>query len=343
MKKGHFLVLSLLAVVLAVLFSAVPTEAAEKPIELRLAHMFVTTSPSGQLMEAWANKIAAESNGRLSIRIFPVNTLIPPPEMYDGVANGVADLSFSFRYLPKGYTVGVTLPFILGAADTVTAGRVYDDLWKKFPKIMADEWKEVKVLWLAPSQFQVIATRKPVRSLDDLKGLQLRVPSKEMGDMVKELGGTPVYMSVPDFIVGIEKGTVDGCVILPLAIQDNKLSGKIKYVLEVSMGVSAPVMAIMNKDSFNRLPADLQGIIEKYDHWGKEATTKLWVDAYENNLKYFRAEGVEVIRPTPQEKARIVSIVERVRDKVGTDLDGKGYPGTEIVRYIRERVEHYGK
>jgi TRAP-type C4-dicarboxylate transport system substrate-binding protein len=334
-------VLAFAAVTVALQTTCDVAVSAEKAIELRFAHMFPASSPSGQLAEAWASKVSADSNGRLTVRIFPVGTLIPPPEMYDGVASGAADVCLSFRYLPKGNTVGVTLPFILGAPDTVTAGRVYDDLWKKFPKVMADEWKEVKILWLAPSQFQVIATRKPVRGLDDLKGLQLRVPSKEMGEMVKELGGTPVYMSVPDFIVGIEKGTVDGCVILPAAVQDNKLAGKLKYILDVSMGVSVPVMAIMNKDTFNRLPADLQAVIEKYNQWGKEATTKLWVEAYEENLKYFKAEGIEVIRPTPQEKARILAIVERVRDRVGADLDSKGYPGTEIVRFIRERVEQY--
>jgi TRAP-type C4-dicarboxylate transport system substrate-binding protein len=158
---------------------------------------------------------------------------------------------------------------------------------------------------------------------------------------VSVLGAVPVFMSVPDFIVGMEKGTVDGCVILPAAIQDNKLGGKIKYILNMSMGVSAPVMMIMNRDSYDRLPADLKSVIEKNNQFGKEATTQLWIEAYENNLKYFKAEGVEIIEPTPQERARITAGVERVRDRVGADLDAKGHPGTEIVRFIRQRVEYY--
>ena len=46
---------------------------------------------------------------------------------------------------------------------------------------------------------------------------------------------------------------------------------------------------------------------------------------------------------SPEEKARWVPIVERARDRVGADLDTKGAPGTEIVRFIRERVEYYAR
>jgi TRAP-type C4-dicarboxylate transport system substrate-binding protein len=314
-----------------------------KPIELRLAHMFPVSSPSHQHIESWAKKIATDSNGRLTIRIFPVNTLITAPEIYDGVATGAADIGFSFRYKPEGYTIGVTFPFILGAPNTYTAGRVYDDVWKKFPKQMAEEWKEVKILWLAPSMFQSINTRKPVRRLEDMKGLQIRVPSKEMGDLMKDLGATPVYMSTADFVIGLEKGTVDGGVIQPGAVEDNKLGGKIKSVLELSLGVPMPVMAIMNKDSFNKLPADLQSIIDKSCEFGKEGTAKFWSDAYENALKYFKAEGVEVVRLSPEERARWAPIIERAHERVGADLDAKGSPGTEIVRFIRERIEYYAR
>ena len=176
--------------------------------------------------------------GGSRFRIFPVNTLIPAPELYDAAANGTADIAYGFRYLPKNYTLGVTFPFILGAPDVVTAGRVYDDVWKKFPKIMAEDWKDVKVLWLSPSMVQYISTRKPVRSLEDMKGLQIRVPSKEMGDLMKDLGASPAFMSTADFVIGMDKGTVDGGTIQPGAVQDNKLGGKIKYVLELSLGRS---------------------------------------------------------------------------------------------------------
>jgi TRAP-type C4-dicarboxylate transport system substrate-binding protein len=344
MKKWRSVVLVLaVLVVVAAVFSSIPVRAADKPIELRLAHMFPVGTPSAQYIDAWAKKVSADSNGRLTIRIFPVNTLIPAPELYDGVAKGTADLAYGFRYLPKNYTLGVTFPFILGAPDVVTAGRVYDDVWKKFPKIMAEDWKDVKVLWLSPSMVQYISTRKPVRSLEDMKGLQIRVPSKEMGDLMKDLGASPAFMSTADFVIGMDKGTVDGGTIQPLAVEENKLGGKIKYILELSLGAVTPVMLIMNKDTFSHLPPDLQAVIQKSCESGKEGSIKLWVDAYEHSLKYFKSESVEVVRLSPQERARWMPIIERARDRVGAELDAKGLPGTEIVKYMREQVEHYAR
>lgn len=314
-----------------------------KPIELRLAHMFPVNSPSHQHMEAWAKKIAADSQGKLTIRIFASNTLLTAPEIYAGVARGAADLGFSYRYKPEGFAVGVTFPFVLGAPDTITAGRVYEDIWRKFPKIMAEEWKEVKILWLAPSGFQVICSRKAIRTLEDIKGLQIRVPSKEVADLMKDLGAAPVFMSTADFMVALEKGTVDGGLAQPGAVADNKIGDKLRFLLMLSLGAPIPVYAIMNKDSYNNLPADLKRVIDNSCEWGKEGTAKFWSDSYEEAKKYFKTEGVELVELSREERARWVPIVEHARDRVGADLDAKGYPGTEIVRFIRERVEHYAK
>jgi TRAP-type C4-dicarboxylate transport system substrate-binding protein len=342
MKNSKMYVLILLA---SVFVGILPLSAFSqgKPIELRLAHMFPVTSPSGVHIENWAKKIASDSNGRLTIRIFPGNTLIAGPELYDGVARGVSDLSFGIRYKPEGYVLGAAIPFILGAPDTQTAGRIYDEIWKKFPKVMADEWKEVKVLWLAPTQVQTIITKKLVRTIEDMKGLQIRVPSRELGDLMKDLGATPVFMSMADFVIGIEKGTVDGVASQPGGIYENKLAGKVRYALDLSLGVPTPMMVIINWDSYNNLLSDLKSVIDKNCEYGKEGTTKVWSDLLEEAKKYFKAEGIEWIQLSREEKARWIPIIENSRDRVGKTLDGKGYPGTEVIRFIRERVEYYAR
>jgi len=346
MKKVKIFLVILLATMLkAATHQTAIAKTAQKPIELRLAHMFNVGSPSHALMERWAQKITADSKGRLTIRIFPVNTLLSVMELYNGVAKGAADISFGFRYPPKGYTLGVTFPTILGGSDIRISGRVYDDVWKEFPDIMAEEWKEVKVLWLAPSQFSHLGSVKPVHAPSDLKGMQIRVPSREMGDLIKDMGGTPVSMSVPDYVVALEKGTVDGSTSMSGAIHDNRLAGKgkLEYVLDFGFGVAVPIMAIMNKDSYNRLPADLRGVIDKSCQWGKEQTIDYWARAYEDDFTYFKTAGAEIVRPSPQARAQFKSFYDRMREKVGKDLDAKGYPGTKIVQFIIERETRYSR
>ena len=346
MKNSRMLIFIILVMVFVVrspLASLAQSTPAGEPIELKLAHMFPVASPSHQHMEVWGKKIAGDSKGRLKIRIFPSNTLINAPNMYAGVVKGATDIGSAIRYLPEGYTIGVTFPFLLGAPDTITASRVYDDLWRKFPKVMAEEWKDVKILYLVPGVPQHLTTRKPLRRLEDVKGLQIRVPSKEMGSFIKELGAAPVFMSTADFVIGLEKGTVDGVTQSLGSIPDYKLGKTIRYVLMHSLGVPTPFMLIMNKDSYNHLPADLQKVIDNSCEWAKEGAIKYWSEEYENAIKYCKDEGIELAYPSREEKAKLVAIIERNRDKVGADLDAKGYPGTEIVRFIRERIEHYTK
>ena len=341
--KVRFLVLSVL-VLSVILFSGVSAQTAEAPIELRLAHQYPVRSFMDQAIGAWAKKIADDSKGRLTIRIFPNNTLVPPPELYDAAVAGTADISFGSRYKPQGFTLGVTFPFILGAPNETIASKVYDDIWKKFPKVMADEWKAVKIIFLSAQGPQVLFTRKAVRTLEDVRGLQVRSGSKEGGDLLKDLGATPVFMSSGDLVIGIEKGTVDGAGMNPSGIRDFKLGGKIKYIsMDVNLGSPVPIMCVMNKDSYNKLPADVKEAIDESAEFGKQKVLDGWRNTTEDDMKYWKAEGIEIVRFSPQELARWQSIIDRARDRVGKELDGKGLPGTEVVKYIRERIAFYAR
>ena len=312
-----------------------------KTIELRLAHMFPVTAPAGKYIESWAEKIAKDSNGQLKIRIFPSNTLIIAPEMFDGVVKGAADIGYAFRYKPNNYTIGVLFPFILSAPDTVTATKVYDDIWNKFPQLMAEEWQGVRLLWASGAMAQYLFTRKPTHSLADFKGQQIRVPSRELGEVIKALGATPVFMSTADFVIGIEKGTVDGCIMMPAAISDNKIGDKLKYGVMGNFGLPTPVSVFMNEESFNKLPMELQIVVEGSTASGKANEIKCWSDLADDSMKYLKSAGIEFLQLSPEEQTQLNNINEGVRNKIGQDLDEKGLPGTELIQFIRDRVRLY--
>jgi TRAP-type C4-dicarboxylate transport system substrate-binding protein len=229
----------------------------------------------------------------------------------------------------------------LAAPDTVIADKVYSDIWKEFPDLMADEWKDVKILWLEPSVPVYLFSSKPIAKLEDLKGQQIRVPSKELADLMKDMGAAPAFMSAADFIVGLDKRTVDGACGLFAMIPDYKLGGKIKSVVMISLGVSVPVMVVMNKSAFNKLPADLQGVLGKTSEWGKADSVQYWSNLYDDSVAYCKNNNVDLVYPSPQERSRWVQMIQRSREKTAAELDGKGYPGTRILRFINQRIEYY--
>ncbi len=337
----HFIVFVVMAVIALPL--AASAQSSGKAVELRLAHMMPVGSPSHQHIEAWAKKVATDSKGKLTIRIFPSNTLLPGPEIYDGVVKGAADLGFSWRYKPEGQPIGVTFPFILGAPDTMTAARIYDDLWKKFPKEMGDEWKDMKILYLVPSVANHLSSRKPLRKCDDVRGQQIRVPSADGALFVRELGGAPAFMSTGDFAVAIEKGTVDGAFLLSSTIVDYKLGGKIKYIMMDPIGFAGPVFLGMNKSSFSKLPADMQGVLEKTAEWAKGDALKYWTATLEDAKKYYKATGVEMVYLTGEEKQKMAAAYDKTCNKIASDLDAKGHPGTQVLQFIRERGKAYSR
>ncbi|MDD5702696.1 MAG: TRAP transporter substrate-binding protein DctP [Dehalococcoidales bacterium] len=320
--------------------------AAPKSIELTFAHMFPPQSPEGQVADKWGAKIKEDSKGLLTVRVFPVGTLIAAPEISNGVLKGAADIGMGFPYVPEGFELSSSMPFILTAPTIDIATKVYNDLWKQFPDAMANEWKNYKVLWMTPAALQTLWTaERKFQTLDDMKGLQLRVPSKEMGSVITALGSTPTFMSVADLVVALDKGTVDGCINMHTAIQSNKLTS-LKYALKLpgmSCGVATPLFAIMNKDSYAKLSPDLQKVIDNSLDWAGQLQIDTWTANQTNAEKWFTDQGGEFITISAEEEAKFAAIYGQSKTQAAQALDARGLPASAITQYIDERIQFYLK
>ncbi len=322
------------------------TTPAPKPVELKYAHMFPPQSPEGQVADKWAEKIAKDSNGLLTVRVYGGSTLVTAPEMKIGTKDGITDIGMAFIYKPEGNEITAVLPFIMNAPTTAIGQRVLDDVWKEFPELMNKEWSDVKVLWMNAAAPQVLfTTKKKIQSSTDLKGVQVRVPSKEMGALMEKLGGTPAYMSTADMAIGVEKGTVDGCINMYAANAAYKLV-QLKYAVKLntfSFGLPTPVFVVMNKDSWNSLHPDQQKVIENNMEWGKQTAFETWDSLQKSGLEYFDGYGGEHSNLSPEEEAKWLALYRQVEADSMKQLDDKGFPGTKVLNFINERTEYYLK
>ncbi len=361
MKKRSMAILALsLVLVLALLLSACPSSTPEptptptptptpetpKPVELSIAHGFPPQSPEGQITNKWAEKIAEDSNGLLTARVYGGSTLLTVPELLDGVMAGTADIVYGPVVKPEGFELSASLNFILTACDTHTAVKVYEDLCKQFPEAVANEFKDVKVLWLTPTVPQnIFLAKKKVQTMGDMKGVQVRVPSKECGTLIERLGGTPVYMTSADMAVAIEKGTIDGIVVMDSAIQAYKFpSSIVKYRLTMesgSFGVPTPFFLAMHPDSYNQLHPDFQKVIDDSLEWGRQLTIETWASLQVDAEAWFEDGGGEFIYLSPEEEAKWLAVRDGVQEEAMKVLDEKGLPGTEVLQLIHERLEYY--
>jgi TRAP-type C4-dicarboxylate transport system substrate-binding protein len=241
--------------------SITTADAAE--VTLRFAHHFPSVStPNKALFEAWADKVEADSNGRIEVQMFPSSTLSKPPAQYDAVVNGIADITATIQ----GYTANrfpltqvVELP---GVADNAAHGscivqKLYDE------GLIADEYKNTKPLFLfTHGPGHIHTSKKAINTPADLAGLRIRRPSPVVGRMLEGLGAQPVGMPAPESYQAVQRGVIDG-VSLPwegeLVFRLNELT---PYHTEVGGLYTLAFVVTMNKNTYNRLPDDLKKVID---------------------------------------------------------------------------------
>lgn len=240
--------------------ATLPALAAE---ELKLATFVPNTHIiMARVLTPWAERVAKESGGQLTVRMFPSMQLGgKPPELYRQMARGISDICFT---LP-GYTSGdfpmMALTELPGMADSGTDGT--RKMWANFDKFLSREFKEAKVLGLWNSDSAALMSKsKPIRRLEDLRGLKIRTPSAAQSAQLTALGATPIDMPANQIYNNLDRGVVDAAMIPMSAAIDFKLIEVARYfTIEAPLGRSNFLVA-MNRARYEKLPENLRKLID---------------------------------------------------------------------------------
>lgn len=311
-------------------------------IELSLATLFPPTAPPAQQLQRWADSVKAATNGQLTIRIYPSETLLKAPDIMNGVKAGSADIGASFPYQ---YTAGQELLNLLSqlirGSDYTSTLEIFNDFWSKYNDLLSSQFKDYKLLWTIPIHPNLLFTiDKPVRTLDDLKGLQIRIPSAGAADIFKQLGATPVSMSTSDWIVSLDKHTTDGGATSIGSVSDYNIGAKLKYCTEFGSGPGI-FFVVMNNDSYNKLSPALQQALDGTLETAKQDDINMWKDyestSHENDVKL----GMQFITLSNDEYVKWNDAVQPAFNAIAEKLNTAGYPGTEIVQFSLDEFNKY--
>mgnify|MGYP000856951000 CR=1 FL=1 len=301
-------------------------------IELSIASQHAPTAPAGRAVEAWAERIKEATNGLVTMRHYGNSQLIAPPDTPDGIRAGTADIGNTFIFKGEpGFEVGVNLTQLVRGMSTADGVRIFDALWAEYADIMESQWKDFKVLWVLPSVPTAIFTvKQEVRTMEDMKGLQIRVPNAINGEIQKLLGAAPVSLAVTDWLASLDKGTTDGAATTVGSMFDFQIGEKFKYCTMFPLGNSINFM-IMNKDKWNSLSPDVQKIIDDSLPEARQEMIDTWAQVEVDTRTYCEEKGIQFIDLAPDEMARWNEAIRPVFDKMAAEMDEAGYPGTEIV------------
>ncbi len=314
-----------------------PAEAPpQKAIELSYSIFFPPSHIQCKTAEEWAREVEKRTGGRVRVTTYPGGSLSKAPQCYDGVVSGISDLGMScFAYTLGRFPLLEGLDLPLGYPDGVAASRIATEMVRKYaPK----EVDNVKVLYVHAHGPGILAARKPVRSLEDMKGLKVRATGLS-AKIVERLGGTPVAMSQPETYEALQKGVVDAT-FCPVETLKGWKQGEVIDVVTDSSGIgyTTAMFVVMNKDKWNSLPKDVQEIIDQVsDEWVKRHG-EAWNQADREGAEFVKQLGHETLALPADELAKWKAAVAPILEDYVKATAEKGLPGSEFLKDLQEKI-----
>lgn len=298
-----------------------------------------TTFPCVQ-MERWSKEVEKRTAGKVKVQTFPGGTLLPAKNIFDGVISGMADIgNFAMSYQPGRFPISEAIDLPLGFGSARAASLALYDLVEKYN---AKEFEKVKLLTLFTCPPADFMTSKPVRSLKDLKGMELRV-SGTGADVIKRLGGIPVAMPQSETPEAIQKGVVKGIVSSMEILKDFNFAAYCPYATEANLFVVS-FAVVMNKDKWNALPADVKKIFDDLRREQADWTGKYVDDHVKEALAWSKEKYKHQLFELPAaDKAEIPKVLKPMIDDYIKRVTAQGLPGEQIVKDALSLKAKYDK
>jgi TRAP-type C4-dicarboxylate transport system substrate-binding protein len=301
------------------------------------------------MLVPWMEKVEKDSGGRIQFEKYPAMQLGGTPlQLYDQARDGVVDVVWTLQGNTPGrfprYEV-FELPFMMTNAEATS--RAY---WEYTQTCAQGEIKDTQLLAVnvhGPGMFH--SRTKPIRSVEDLKGMKVRGPTRTITRMLGALGATPVGMPLPQIPDAMSKGVIDAAVIpweVTTAVKVDELA---KFHSEFEPGVgglyTTAFVIVMNKAKYDSLPPDLKAVIDRNSgidasgalgraqQAGDAPARKVASDERKNQILTISGPEVDGFR-----KAADV-----VDDEWIKDMDKRGFNGKQLLQCAKDLIQKHTK
>ncbi len=275
--------------------------------------------PTVEAVVRMGKKLEAATNGRISIQMYPSMQLGGEKEMIEQAQVGA--LAFArISVGPMGPIVPelnvFNLPFMFrddAHMEKVIDGPIGGEMLKKLSDHPTANL--IGLCWMNAGTRNVYNSKKPIRTIDDLKGLKIRMMGNPVFvDTMNALGGNGVAMGYDQLINAMQTGVVDGAENNYPSYATGQHFRYAKY-LSTTGHLMIPEILVFSKRVWNSLSKDDQATIAKLAKDAQLEQRKLWKEMEAKSLKQIRDAGVEIIQIT--DKKPFQAAVKPVWDKYG--------------------------
>lgn len=287
--------------------------------------------------EKFATLVDEMSNGRLKIKVYGAGQLVPALEVFDAVSRGTAQMGHSGAYYWKGKSPAAqfftSVPFGLNAQEM--HGWIHYgggmELWQEL-------YAPFNLIPLAGGNTGVQMGgwfNKEINSLEDLKGLKMRMPGLG-GEVLERAGGTPVTLPGAELFTALQTGAIDATEwVGPYNDLAFGLYKAAKYYYYPGWHEPGSMLEFtVNKQAFDALPKDLQVIVRT----ASRAVNQDMLDEYtaRNNhaLKELVGKHKVQLRPYPKD---VLLKLRDLSDEVLLEVSQKD----EMTKKVYESFKEY--
>ena len=311
-----------LALAVAGLFGVWVRAAAAEEVRLFMTSMSPPGSPNSVFFNGWAKRVNEQSNGTLNVEVRDSVSLASFPNVVDRVNDDVVQIGWSIHGMYGGrfpLTEVADLPFL---ADNNQNGSVA--LWRLYASGLLDgEYKNLHPLFFGLVGLTGLHFAKAPKTIDDLKGLKIRVVGKVQSDMITRLGGAPISLPSDDMYSGLQRGTIDAAATSWTAFGPYKLLEVTSYHVEGPLGTSTS-MFFMSKKKYESLsPAAKKAL----DANSGEAASLAFANSIDsqgiaNRKQAAASDKHKIVQLSPAQVANWSKAVEPVIDQWTKDWPG---------------------
>lgn len=232
------------------------------PVQLKFAYPSAPNNALFQAMQGWTDDVNKAATGAIEVKLFPGGVIADNSNMYDRVTGGVADIGFAVfgpvsSVFPKT-NVG-TLPF--------EAKNHREDalaLWALYQKgVISDEFSKFHPLAFIVFPGLVIHSKKPIHTLEDMKGLKISVEGRVLSTMMPRLGAAPISLQPGELYQSLQRGLVEAVPQGWPSVPTFHLDEVTNFHLEAPLGFNTGYVAI-NNDAYAKLPPAGKAAIDQY-------------------------------------------------------------------------------
>jgi TRAP-type transport system periplasmic protein len=295
---------------------ALPVAArAQGPIVLKFALVAGSTTPNYKRFNGpWIAEINKEMAGAAEIKPYFGGVLANFVNMYDRLVAGVFEIGGGLQGMIGNQFPGTSvadLPIVSEKSRDSAAA-----LWALYDRgLLAGEYAKIKPLLLFVYPQISLHFRKPVKTLDALRGLKMSVSDRTAAATMTKLGAAPVTMGPQNIYSALSRGVIDGAAIQWTGVLPFKLQEVSSYHVKTRLGSSSGYIA-MNKQSFERLPETAQKAIDRHSGYAASRGYGAVLDDIADDAYALVSgqKGHTMARFDAKDEARMYTEVEPVLD-----------------------------